>query len=272
LRLASKLEVHGHRGARAVYPENTLAGFEYAIAAGVDYIELDVVVTADDVLVACHDPVLKRRRCAGPPGTRIVRELTLEQLRRFDPGAARHLRFPRQRTLAGARIPTLEEVFSLAPLGRFGFNIEAKMHPARPSCSPAPELFAEMLVTQIRRHRLESRVIVQSFDVRVLHAVRGLAPALPVAVLCGLGARDFVVMADLVRAAQVGPYHRMVNRRRVEAAHQAGIRVVPWTANRPRDWGRLVSDGVDGIITDDPAGLIAFLRGAGRMARPLGLP
>ena len=71
------LMVHGHRGARAVLPENTLAGFAYAISAGADYIEMDVAVTRDDVPVIAHDPVLQSGQ--------VIRELTRAELRRSDP-------------------------------------------------------------------------------------------------------------------------------------------------------------------------------------------
>jgi glycerophosphoryl diester phosphodiesterase len=168
--------VHGHRGARAVLPGNTLAGFLYAIEAGCDAIELDVLATRDDVLVVCHDPVLKRR---------VIREQTLEEL----------------------RIPTLREVLELAPATRL-------------------------------------------------------------AALYQFGARDFVSIAHDAGAETVAPYHRLVTARKVAAAHRAGIQVVPWTANRPRDWKRLVRAGVDGIITDNPAALIEYLRSFTLSCRP----
>ncbi len=79
-------------------------------------------------------------------------------------------------------------------------------------------------------------------------------------VLCELGARDFAAIASEACASIVAPYHRLVTPRKVEAAHIAGLRVVPWTANRPRSWARLLRAGVDGIITDDPAGLVDYLR------------
>jgi glycerophosphoryl diester phosphodiesterase len=257
--------VHGHRGARARLPENTLPAFLYAIEAGADYIELDVLATADDVLVVCHDPVLRRRIYRGPGGTRVVRAMTLAELRRWDCGSRRNRLFRRQATAPGARIPTLEEVLALAPRGGFGFTIEIKSTPVRPRLTPPPERYADLLVRALRKHGLERRAIVQSFDFRVLEAVRRLAPGLALSGLCGLQGRNFVAIARQAGSRIVGPYHRLVTRARVEAAHAAGIRVVPWTANRPRDWARLIQAGVDGIITDDPAALIAFLgrRGSG---------
>lgn len=261
-----RIAVHGHRGARAVLPENTIAGFVYAIEAGADYIELDTAVTKDDILVACHDAVLKRRRCTGPQGTRVVREMTLEQLREFECGSLKNHRFPRQARIFGARIPTLDEVFGLARRGRFRFNIEVKSSAQKPQYTPPPEVYAGLVLEAIRRHRLEHRVQVQSFDLRILHAMKRLDPAIPLAALCEYQRRGFATLAREAGAAVIGPYHRLVTRRKVEHAHAAGIQVVPWTANRARDWARLIRAGVDGIITDDPAALILFLREKGLRA------
>ena len=257
--MPQRIAVHGHRGARALLPENTIAGFVYAIEAGADFIELDTAVTRDDVLVVCHDPVLKRSRCTGPRGTRVVRELTLRQLREFECGARKNRRFPRQRRVPGARIPTLDEVFDLASRGSFGFNVEVKSYPLKPLYTPAPDAYAQMVLAALSRRGLQGRVQIQSFDLRILEAVRRIAPAIPLAALCEYPRRSFAALASEAGAAAIGPYHRLVTRAKVRRAHAAGIDVVPWTANNPRDWARLVRAGVDGIITDDPAGLVAFL-------------
>lgn len=254
-----RIEVHGHRGARALLPENTLAGYLYAIQAGADFIELDVLATADDALVACHDPVLRRRIYSGPFGTRVVRRMTLAQLKEWECGARRNPLFRRQSTGPGARIPALTEVLDLASRDGFSFNIEVKTVPKRPHLTPSPTRYAELLVALVRERGLENRVLVQSFDFRVLACVRALAPEIPASVLCGFRAREFVALAAAAGVSTVAPYHRAVNSRRVSDAHDAGIRVIAWTANRPRDWERLIRAGVDGIITDDPAGLLCHL-------------
>jgi glycerophosphoryl diester phosphodiesterase len=254
-----RVEVHGHRGARAVFPENTLAGYLHAIEAGADFIELDVLATADDALVACHDPVLRRRIYSGPFGTRVVRRMTLAQLKAWDCGERRNPLFRRQSSVPGARIPALAEVFDLAPLGGFKFNIEVKTAPKRPHLTASPERYAELLTALVRERGLEGRVLVQSFDFRVLGCVRAFAPEIPTAALCGLRVRDFAALAAEAGVSTVVPYHRAVNSRRIAEAHDAGIRVIAWTANRAREWDRLVRAGVDGIITDDPAGLLAHL-------------
>jgi glycerophosphoryl diester phosphodiesterase len=168
---ASKILVHGHRGARAVRPENTMPAFEYAVGIGVDVLELDVAVTKDDVLVVSHDPHMNPAICTAPEGWKgpdIIRQMTLAELRKWDCGARRNPQFPRQEPVPGTRVPTLDEVFALAPRGSFEFNVETKIFAKKPELTPAPEEFSRLLLETIRKHHLEKRVIVQSFDFRTL--------------------------------------------------------------------------------------------------------
>jgi glycerophosphoryl diester phosphodiesterase len=255
--------VCGHRGARAVLPENTLPAFEYAIAVGADALEMDVAVTRDEVLVVSHDPRLNPAICRSPGGPRLIRELTLAELQRWDCGTLRHRRFPRQTPVPGARIPTLDQVLSLARRGPFQFNIEIKIFPQHPAWTPPPERLVQLVCQAIQRHGLEPRVVVQSFDFRALHALARLAPAIRRAALYVGRPASLVRIAQRAGAAIVSPYHRLATRRRVARAHAAGLQVVPWTANRPRDWARLIAAQVDGIITDDPEGLMHYLQARG---------
>src|SRR5271169_2634948 len=133
--------VHGHRGARALRPENTLPAFEYAIAQGVDALELDMAVTKDNVLVVSHDPLLHPPVCSGPVPEAVIHTLTLAQVREWDCGKVQNPAFPKQTPVPGTRMPTLDEVFNLAPSGTFQFNIETKIFAEQPELSVTPEEF-----------------------------------------------------------------------------------------------------------------------------------
>jgi glycerophosphoryl diester phosphodiesterase len=218
-----KIQVHGHRGARAILPENTMAAFEYAIGVGVDAIEMDVVVSRDDVVVVSHDPYLKS-------GT-FIRTLTASE----------------------TGLPMLDEVLALR--GSFLFNIEAKVS------EHTPANFAEMVLRVIRQRAVEARVIFQSFDFAILHQMKQLAPEITLAALWEGAARSFVEIAAEAGTAIVAPEYVLVTTEAVREAHEAGLRVIPWTANTTEDWKRLIAAGVDGIITDDPAALLGYLRG-----------
>ena len=252
--------VHGHRGARAVLPENTLPAFEYAISAGADALEMDVAVTRDDVVVVTHDPKLNPVICRSPGGPTVIRESTLAELASWDCGALRNPRFRSQRIIPGTRMPTLDQVLALADRGSFLFNIEMKSYPERPALAPPPERFSELVLQAIRRHKLETRVIVQSFDFRTLHAMRRLDPEIRLAALYAGPPKDFISISKEAGSGIVAPHYVLVTQRRVYRARCAGLEVISWTANTPRQWKRLIAAQVDGIITDDPAALIEYLR------------
>jgi glycerophosphoryl diester phosphodiesterase len=257
---ADRIQVHGHRGARAVLPENTLPAFEYAIQAGVDVLELDMAVTKDNVVVISHDPTINPVYCAGPKEHVAIRELTLAELKQYDCGARKNPAYPKQKAIPGTRIPTLDEVFALAPRGRFHFNIETKIFRSKPDYTPSPEEFTRLVLDVVRRHKLERRVILQSFDFRTLHAMKKLAPEIRISALFEGAPRDFVEVAREAGAQIVSPNYTLVTKEQVEGAHKAGLQVVPWTANTEQDWEKLIGAGVDAIISDDPAELIAYLK------------
>ncbi len=260
----SRILVHGHRGARALRPENTLPAFQYAIAQGVDALEMDMAVTKDDVIVISHDPILEPPVCSGPQPSAVIRQRTLAEVRQWDCGAIRNPRFPTQQTVPRTRMPTLDDVFNLAPQGRFDYNIETKSFPDKPEYTPPPEIFARMVLDKIREHRLEPRIILQSFDFRTLIAMRKLAPRIRLSALTQTDQRDFAaIAADAAKAEIVSPEFHLVTPAKVAAAHKAGLQVVPWTANTEADWDRLIEAKVDAIITDDPAALIAYLKRKG---------
>jgi glycerophosphoryl diester phosphodiesterase len=259
-----KLLVHGHRGARARRPENTIPAFQYAIEQGVDALEMDMAVTKDNVIVISHDPILEPPVCTGPAAKAVIHELTLVEVRQWDCGAVRNPRFQTQQTIPGTRVPTLDDVFQLATRGTFDYNIETKSFPDKPEYTPPPEEFARMVLTEIRKHKLEKRIILQSFDFRTLVAMRKLAPEIRLSALTESDPRDFLaIAAEAGKAEIVSPEFHLVTAAKVEAAHRAGVQVVPWTANAPEDWDRLIQAKVDAIITDDPAELIAYLKKQG---------
>ncbi len=242
-----QIQVHGHRGARARRPENTIPSFEYAIEEGVDAIEMDLQVTRDNVIVISHDPVLEPPLCTGPVARAVIRDVTLAELRQWD--------------CAGERIPALDDVFHMAGRGNFAYNLEIKSYPDKPEYSPPPEEFARMLLTQIRKYQLETRVLLQSFDFRTLIAMRKLAPEIHQSALTESDSRNFQsIAAEAGHAESVSPEFHLVTPAKVEAAHRAGLQVISWTANTPADWDRLIRANVDAIITDDPAQLIAYLK------------
>jgi glycerophosphoryl diester phosphodiesterase len=286
---AAAFDLQGHRGARGLAPENTLAAFAMALAIGVTTIETDLAVTRDGVVVISHDPdlnpVLVRDGDAwlkdrGPP----IRSLTLAELARYDVGrldpASRYGRqWPEQVARDGERIPTLAALFELAGKAPrpVRFNLETKITPRSADATPDAGDFAAIVVAAVRGAGMASRTTIQSFDWRTLIAVRRLAPELATACLTAEGgsfdtvtpdasgrspwhagiapadhAGSVPAMARAAGCATWSPNFGSVTRERVAEARALGLRVLPWTVNEPADMARLIDWGVDGLITDYP--------------------
>jgi glycerophosphoryl diester phosphodiesterase len=258
-----RIAVHGHRGAAAVRPENTISSFKEALRVGADYLELDVYPSRDNVLVVTHDPTINPEFCTGGEPKRAVHDMTLAELRRYDCGSGHRRSYPQQKSVPGAGIPTFDEVLDLAKGTEARFNIEIKSSENWKDYTLPPGQIARLVVECVRKHGLEKRVIVQSFDFRVVKAARALAPDFLLAALWSSGERSFVDIAQETGAQMVTPEFKLVTPERVKEAHAAGIQVVPWTVDTPEDWDRLIAAGVDGIITNDPGACVAHLKARG---------
>jgi glycerophosphoryl diester phosphodiesterase len=254
-----RILVHGHRGARARRPENTLPAFEYAIEQGVDVLELDVAVTRDNVPVVSHDPLINVTICSGPKTGIPIHTLTLAELQVYDCGAKQNPNFATQQPVPGTHIPKLDDVFALSKGTRVWFNVETKIFVDHPELTPGPEAFTQLILDSIRKHGIQNRVILQSFDPRTLRVMKKLDPSIPRSALFEKK-REWPEVAQEFAATIFSPEYHLVTAERVAKAHAAGQQVVPWTVNTPEDWQRLVDAKVDAIISDDPASLIAWLK------------
>jgi glycerophosphoryl diester phosphodiesterase len=268
---APRIEVQGHRGARAVLPEESIPAFVHALEVGVDTLELDLVVTRDGHLVVVHDLTINDTLCLRANGERLttrppVRSMTLAEVKALDCGSLVNERFPKQTAVPGAKVVTLAEVFELverspAPAARkVGFNVEMKSLPARPELTPPPDEFARKILDEAARHRMLDRVMIQSFDHRMLAAVKRRTPSVPISLLIDGTLPDLVGLARVAGAEVVSPNVEWITAGDVKDLHANGIRVIPWTANTPDEWRYLAGIGVDGIISDDPAALVEWLR------------
>jgi glycerophosphoryl diester phosphodiesterase len=257
-------DLQGHRGARGHAPENTLPGFERALAIGVDTLELDVGVTRDGVVVIHHDRRLNADLARGPDGNWIsapgptIHSLTFSELQRYDvgrirPGSEYAKQFARQKPLDGTRIPRLADLFELVKGTTVGFNIETKLSPEAPDETLAPEPFARALLAEVRKAGVERRTTIQSFDFRTLAVVQREAPGVSTAYLTsGKKGEPIPRMVHEANGAIWSPNFRDLDAHALAAARQLGLRVIPWTVNEPADIARILDMKVDGIISDYP--------------------
>jgi glycerophosphoryl diester phosphodiesterase len=265
------VEIQGHRGARGLWPENTVQGFARTIELGVDVLELDVALTADGVPVLHHDQALRDDtvRDRGPclPGDpmypyvgRPIRELSLAQIKTVDAGIA-HPRFAQTQTpLPGAEVPTLAEVCELVAPYDVRLAVEIKTDPSWPEV----ETITSTAVKVLDSYGLTGRSRLLAFDWRVLGVARELVPAgervalvepdtLDASWMAGHDpAGGLVAAAAAAGATMISPKRVMVTPELVTAAHEVGLAMVVWTVNDPVEMARHIAFGADAIVTDYP--------------------
>jgi glycerophosphoryl diester phosphodiesterase len=300
--LAQGFDLQGHRGARGLMPENTLAAFRKALEIGVTTLETDLATVADGTLVLSHDPLLNPDLTRTQDGKWLtapgpaIRSLALEQLRTYDVGRinpdSRYARqFPQQTPVDGERVPTLGELVALTrSTGKtqVRFNLETKLTPQRPQDAPDPVAFANLAIAALRREGIVERASIQSFDWRTLAAITRMAPDVRTVCLTiaspnmdtlqpgADGASPWhagLKLADhggsvprLVKAAGCSTWSmfwRNLTPDLAKEAHALGLKVVPWTVNDAQIMATLIDMGADGIITDYPDRLRTVMAGRG---------
>ncbi len=271
------VEIEGHRGARGLLPENTIPSFLKALEYGVEWIELDLVVSADGKLVVSHEPWFSHVISLDKRGLPITEEKEKEyniyrmkysEIKLYDVGSIGNKGFPEQQKMKVAK-PLLKDVFKAVndyakknKLKPVRFNIEIKSKPEWDNIyTPVPPVFAKMVYDEILKHKMEKQVIVQSFDVRPLQEIRKLPVKLPIALL--------VMNKDGVEKNIAGlgfdpdtysPHFSLVDEATVKYLRARNIKIVPWTVNEIADLERMKRFDLDGIITDYPDRAVKVFR------------
>ncbi|PJZ83488.1 glycerophosphodiester phosphodiesterase [Leptospira harrisiae] len=284
-RLRKAIDLQGHRGARGLKPENTWPAFEEAIKYKMVTLELDTVLTKDKKVVMHHDSDTNPIICQNSNGTEIKKtslyELTLAELQSYDCGSKKNPNFPKQIPVPGTKLLSLEEFFEkvLAIEKKskevYEFNIETKF----PDDGSAPDSLVkehtEKLIQIIEKYKVVERSTIQSFDLRTLtfskvknSKIKTSALFVPTyfqgfLMTVGLGNsyRESILSAAKDKNADiVSPYFLYVTPKFVKESHDKGMFVIPWTVNTEKEMKRLVSCGVDGIISDYPDLLDSVVR------------
>jgi len=236
----SKPLIIGHRGFSAKYPENTMVGFQAALAANVEMIELDVQLSSDGHPVVIHDDELDRTTDGKGP----VTAYSLSELKKFDAGSWFDPRFENE------PIPTLNEVLDISgPKGLI--NVEIKVNPGQ-----GPETLRgieTITLAMIRRKGLLNQVLISSFNKYVLESLHQTEPAVALGVLTEFGEEiDIVKVCKALGAFSWHPHYLEADAEKIARMHADGIHVIPYTVNAENDINAVVQAGVDGFFTDDP--------------------
>ncbi|MFW6263342.1 MAG: glycerophosphodiester phosphodiesterase family protein, partial [Thermotogota bacterium] len=272
-------DIQGHRGCRGLYPENTLAGFKYAMEEiGVDTLELDVGITKDMVLVVNHDTYLNPERTMKDgvfiAEKNFIKDLTLEQLKEYSVGKLRNrFSFYKQKQLEDEKMPTLQEVIDLVKdfnsqsEKQVNLNVETKVNVLAPDETHPPEVFVQLLLEIIEENNIEEIISIQSFYWKTIMDVKEQAPHIETVALLsnarlknlewfnGLNPDDFNTFGEFVKASDADCFsmnYRDISKKQIQEVQDLGIKVIPYTINDAPTMSYYIELGVDGIITDYP--------------------
>lgn len=264
-----KFDVQGHRGCRGLRPENSIPAFLLALDSGVTTLEMDVVITRDHQVVVSHEPWMSGSICLDPAGKEISAKDTLkhniyalnyDQVRAYDCGTKGNERFPEQVAIAVYK-PLLKDVIVAVENHiknhtkyEVDYNVEIKSDPAGDGkFHPKVEEFSRLVHDLLDEYLPMNRVVIQSFDFRVLKHWHTTYPEIRLAALVESKKSLDANLKDLgFNPAIYSPYYKLVTPEMVKACHDRKIRLIPWTVNDEREMLALKGMGVDGFITDYP--------------------
>jgi len=284
------VRIYGHRGARGEIIENSIEGFEHTFALGIKAIEFDVLISQDKIPVLSHDFHLTPSMTKDEAGNwlkdtefkifdKSYDELSKYNIVSFDPESKYGKRFKKQKPVRNAKIPKLSDLFELASKENnkdVFLNLEIKSTPIRTGLTPSPSDTVSLILKDIDKYKLEDRIVISSFDWRILTELKKLNPKILRSFLTlqqdlstkkktifedspWLGKKfpldDLFLLPKIIKSLEGhvwSVFYRDVTKQNIDLAHELGLAVIVWTVNRESDIVRMIDYGVDGIITDYP--------------------
>lgn len=259
--------IYGHRGARGLYPENTLEGFLYATSIGITGIELDVVISKDKKVVVSHEPWMNPKICTKPDLSKVsllkrrnLYQMNYPDIKLYNCGLRGNPAFPHQKKIACYK-PLLSEVIQQVesfvhnaqqPLPVYLIEIKSswitdnKLH-------PKPEEFIKLVMDELLSFHINERVIIQSFDMRPLNIIHASYPE----IMLGMLVVSPRLIKRRMKTLSFAPYacgslYKLTSEKWVKKIHEWGMKSLVWTENIKADILGHLKMGVDGIITDYP--------------------
>jgi len=272
-----KFDVQGHRGARGLRPENTIPAFLMALDSGVNTIEMDLVVTKDGQLVVSHEPWISSEICLDAAGNPIAKknerkfniyQMTYEQVAMCDCGTKVNARFPAQAKMKVSKpllrnvLIAVEDHIKSYSNYEVDYNIEIKTVAGMDDkFHPKPEKFSDLVYELLDEYIPLERVVIQSFDFRVLKYWHSKYPEVRLAALVENNKSAEQNLEELgFNPSIYSPDFSLLSNEVVRSLHAKKIRVIPWTVNEEKDMLVLKGMGVDGFITDYPDRAAKFRR------------
>jgi glycerophosphoryl diester phosphodiesterase len=250
----------GHRGARGLYPENTINAMKEAMKFPVTTLEMDVVISKDEKVVVSHEPWMSEETCLDPKGNPVkdhevnLFALNYDAIKKYDCGSKLHPRFPQQKKVTEHK-PLLSELFAAIEPTKYTYNIEIKSTPEdeKAGFQPDYKIFTNLVVAEITKVLPNERFMIQSFDWRVLKHLHSTYPQIRLVALRETKYTPKQVLKELgFLPAVFSPDYTLLNKKDVKFFQLKKIKVIPWTVNTVDDMKKLIYMGIDGIITDYP--------------------
>lgn len=254
--LHSQIPIHGHRGTRGWAPENSLFAFKEACKQQADFLELDIVMTADSQLLINHEPYLNKRFQKN--GTKILK-FPKSYFYQESFGNTDQKKYPFQQKSFNF-MPTMSELVreiekycNENQLKMPAWNIEIKSVPFHHKYYPPRKKYAKLLLEELNRLNLKVKGFIQSFDRKLLEEMYALDSSWKYAwLLLKPGKLKKRVKKAKMKLWALNPNGILLKKKFIDDAKAADIQVIPWTVNSPKEMKRLISIGVNGLITDYP--------------------
>lgn len=259
------IEIHGHRGARGIYPENSIEGFLYAINCCVNAIELDVVISGDRQVVVSHEPWFNHKICSKPNGEKVkikehgnLYKMLYSEIKKYDCGKKGNVAFPNQKKIPAYKlllsevIENVEQYLKTNSLPPVNYNIEIKSEPRfYKKYQPEPEEFIDLVMGKIKN--IQDKCAVKSFDIKPLQILKEKYPGIKTGLLI---ANLASVKTNIEKLGFVpdyyNPSYKLIKQKNINDVRKLNMKILAWTVNEEHEMKRLIDLGVDGIITDYP--------------------
>lgn len=245
---ARKVFVISHRGGMGYYPQGSFAAIKHSLEIGVDFIELDVRMSADDIPVIYHDKTINARLCrckdnSPPPNSLHVSKIAYAEILGFYCGGIGNQKFPEQ-------VPTTETIHSLDEILAFIVARDKNVHlmlELKPIERKRGRTYVRKVLETLRRYSIAARTNIQSRHPQYMKMVYKTADRLGIELLKGYTALPMQLPFGLGYFSKVLP-HLLKDRE-----------IIYFTANEPKQWDKLLASGATGIITDYPLKLQQYL-------------
>ena len=273
------VDVQAHRGGAGLMPENTIEAMKHALDMGVNTLELDLQISQDGQIVVSHDPYFHHRYAIRPDGTHIQKDdpkeyiytMPYSEVARYDVGSRPSDVWPEKacvktvKPLASDLIDFVENYTKENGMSPVRYNIEIKSKDAAGEGQnwPTYDRFVSDCCKLLYSKHLSDRLVVQSFDVRALNYMHEKYPEFILSYLVDAKAGEFdTFMAKLKFTPQwLSPHHSITDEALVAKCREKGIKIVPWTVDKPEDIKRILDLKVEAIISNYPDRVLQETRG-----------